>query len=145
MHSPLRLLVAADGSDAGYEAIVWTVEFAEATGAETTVAHVVSSGWEWMLAVAQVDSNKIEKARQDLLEGSWTEPFRTAGIPYRTRLLVGDPIQGILKAADEQDADLIVVGKTGHTSTDRLLLGGTANKLAHRSTRPLIVVPRDKV
>ena len=144
MHSPLRLLVATDGSDAGHEAIVWSVEFATATGAEATVVHVVSSVGEWMLAVAQVDSNKIEEARRELLEGAWTEPFRTAGIAYRTRLLVGDPIQSVLQVADEQDADLIVVGKTGHSATDRLLLGGTANKLVHRSTRPLIVVPGGK-
>ena len=143
MHSPLRLLVATDASDPGQDAIGWSVDFAKATGAEVTVVYVVSKVGEWMMSVIQIDFKKIEQERREQLEGMWTQPFRTAGVPYQTRLMVGDPVHSIIAAADEIDADLVVIGKTGHSSTDRLLLGGTANKLAHRSTRTLVVVPGD--
>jgi hypothetical protein len=46
-------------------------------------------------------------------------------------LLVGDPTGNLLSVADEQQADLVGIGKTGYDATGSLL-GGTAMKLAHR-------------
>ena len=92
------------------------------------------------MSVAQIDFQEIERKRRELLEGLWTAPLRDAGVPFRTLLLVGDPIGSVISAADEQQADLVVIGKTGHGVGD-LVLGGTAMKLAHRTKRPLLLIP----
>ena len=134
------VLVAIHGSPAAMRAIHWCAEHAQALGLDIVVIHVISRVGEWLMSAVQINFQQIERERQILLDGRWTGPLRDAGIPFRTRLLVGDPIDSVLNAADEEAADLVIIGKTGHAPTD-YLLGVTAMKLAHRTQRPLLLIP----
>jgi nucleotide-binding universal stress UspA family protein len=138
---PLRLLVATDGSPAAQRAVEWSANFAGRTDADVILAHVVSSVAEWMMSVAQIDFMRVEAEHRFLLDGLWSEPLRNAGVRYRTHLTRGDPVKCLLDFAENADADLVVIGKTGRTAAGDFLLGGSAMRLAHRSTRPLILVP----
>ena len=46
----------------------------------------------------------------------------------------------ILKVAQDEDADLIVVGARGLTGLKRFLLGSVSSKLAHHSPCSLMIV-----
>jgi nucleotide-binding universal stress UspA family protein len=141
LNTPLRVLVATDGSEASQGAVRWSAAFARGTGAEVIVAHVLSTVIEWFLSVAQIDFLAVEKEHRALLAGAWTEPLREAGVAYRTEFRTGATTPALLGLADEEDVDLIVIGRTGRTSPGEFLLGGSATKLAHHTTRPLILVP----
>jgi nucleotide-binding universal stress UspA family protein len=136
-----RILVGADGSENSQRAIEWCAEFARGTGVEVVVCHVVSKVGEWVMSAGQIDFQKIEKERLELVRGPWTEPLRAASTQYQVIQVSGDPVKELLAVAESQDVDLIVIGKAGHTATGELLLGGTAGKLAHRTTYPLLLVP----
>ncbi len=49
----------------------------------------------------------------------------------------------IVNAADQQDAQAIVVGSRGLSSVKSALLGSVANGVVHHSTRPVVVIPAD--
>ncbi|NIQ94323.1 MAG: universal stress protein, partial [Desulfuromonadales bacterium] len=55
------------------------------------------------------------------------------------------PSQGILREAEQADADLIIMGTHQHTSIGEALLGSTALKVLHYSSKPvlLIRIPKD--
>ena len=53
----------------------------------------------------------------------------------------GSPSQQILGAADQINADLIVIGAHGKDRLGHALLGSEAEKLVKKSTRPLLMVP----
>ena len=55
-------------------------------------------------------------------------------------LLEDEPADGILKTADELQADVIVVGTHGRTGISRLRFGSVAEAIVRRSTRPVLVV-----
>jgi len=57
-----------------------------------------------------------------------------------TNLLEGKPAVRISEYADEQDADLIVVGRQGLTGLGRRLLGGVTERILHRSDVPVLVI-----
>lgn len=141
MNSPLRILVATDGSEAADHAVRWCADLARTTGAEVVLMHTVSKVGEWLMSVAQIDFVHIEAERRDCLDGVWSEALRTAGVTYRTKFLAGDPVALLLGTADENDVDAIVIGKSGHGALGTALLGGSAGKLTHRTTRPLLIVP----
>jgi nucleotide-binding universal stress UspA family protein len=46
----------------------------------------------------------------------------------------------LLAAADEYNADIIVTGARGHGEVGALLVGSTAQALAHHSKRPLLII-----
>jgi nucleotide-binding universal stress UspA family protein len=52
----------------------------------------------------------------------------------------GDASEEILRAADEVDADLIVVGTHGRSGVDRLVCGSVAESVMHGSSRPVMIV-----
>jgi nucleotide-binding universal stress UspA family protein len=53
----------------------------------------------------------------------------------------GKPYEGILKVADEWNADLIVLGTHGRTGISHLLMGSVAEKVIRHSTKPLFIIP----
>jgi nucleotide-binding universal stress UspA family protein len=55
----------------------------------------------------------------------------------------GNPVAQILKYADRLDVDLIVLGSHGKGRLTYAFLGSVAEKVLHKSHRPILVVPLD--
>lgn len=53
----------------------------------------------------------------------------------------GHAVSEILKAADEQDVDVIVMGTHGKGALAHTFLGSVAEKVLHKSKRPVFVIP----
>ena len=51
------------------------------------------------------------------------------GANVRSAVRIGHPVQEILLAAKEHDADLIAIGARGQTQTETFRLGGVAQKV----------------
>ena len=52
----------------------------------------------------------------------------------------GNPVELILKTADEKNCDLIVMGTHGHGSLADAMMGSTARRVLRRSRQPVLVV-----
>ena len=52
----------------------------------------------------------------------------------------GDPADAILDVAEEEGADLIVVGNKGMTGAKRFLLGSVPNKVSHHAPCSVIII-----
>jgi nucleotide-binding universal stress UspA family protein len=76
-----------------------------------------------------------------LLEGEWTEELRAAGVAVRCRLEDGGAVTALLRAAEEEAADLIVVGSRGAGGFSDLHLGSTSHQVALYADRPVTIVP----
>ena len=62
------------------------------------------------------------------------------GVEATKTVLPGRPVQGILEFADEQNADLIVVGSTSRPAVAERLLGSVPLDLIKKSPRPVTVI-----
>ncbi|MEP7080857.1 MAG: universal stress protein, partial [Ginsengibacter sp.] len=56
----------------------------------------------------------------------------------------GDFGDGILEAAQETGADIIVMGTHSRRGIDKILMGSVAEKVLHHSTVPLFIIPKTK-
>ncbi len=63
-----------------------------------------------------------------------------AGVRAYAENRAGPVVRGILVFAEEQEADLIVVGATTRGRVARKLLGSVATRLIERSRRPVLVI-----
>ena len=60
--------------------------------------------------------------------------------PYQTRALVGDAANELLKLADKEMIELIVMGSHGHGRVLTALIGSVAQKVLSRCKVPVLVV-----
>lgn len=83
-------------------------------------------------------SEEIEEAQREGITAQVAE----AGLEDADVLVgVGDPVAGIIRAADEHDVDLIVVGSHSKNFLARLIDPSVAEGVVHRTHRPVLVVP----
>ena len=134
-----RIVVGVDGSDHAARGLAWAAELAADTGAEVVAVHVAGL---LVRTEAGLAPSLPEHERLDArLEGPWTEPLRRAGVPHRCRLEDGNPVMKLLEVADEEAADLVVVGSRGSGGFSELHLGSTSHQVAMYSHRPVLIVP----
>jgi nucleotide-binding universal stress UspA family protein len=68
--------------------------------------------------------------------------LRNRDVPVRWRLRSGTPSDEIIKAAEEERADLIVMGTNGRHGLPRLLFGSVAETVVRRARCPVLTVRR---
>ena len=95
------------------------------SGAPLTPRHVLKDLGEGLL-----------KDARDRVSGST--------VRLETVLVDDNAVDGLLAVAQQHGAELIVVGTHGESPIRGALLGSTAYKLVHSTTRPILVVPEPK-
>jgi nucleotide-binding universal stress UspA family protein len=140
------LVVGTDGSQTAGEAVRQTAELAKRLSA---IVHVVS-------AYEPVPEGRLREERQQVPEDlqwmvnpredvnatleSAAELLEEAGVRVDTHAREGDPADAILDVAEEQGADLIVVGNKGMTGAKRFLLGSVPNKVSHHAPCSVMII-----
>lgn len=70
----------------------------------------------------------------------WEDDIGKAGLGVRVCIEVGDPVPEIMKIAEAEGVNLIVIGKTRRTSLEKLYVGShTLELLRHSETIPVLV------
>ena len=136
-----KILVALDGSPRAPGVFDAAAEVAERFGATLHPIRVITVPPEFPAAGAGSGADPLLPImRQAALEEieQLLAPRRAAGVAPTT-IKVGQPWRMILEAADELDADLIVVGSHGYHGLDRVI-GTTAGKVANLAQRNVLVV-----
>jgi nucleotide-binding universal stress UspA family protein len=142
-----HIVAASDESDAGRQAIRTAANLAHRAGARLTVLRVIAVEALRQVAsigaeAAAIEEWDTETAREQL--SRWLEadvlPPGTAQ-PYELGIAYGIPGIEICRFAEQNQADLLVLGRKRHSQMMRLLLGDTADAVARRSRVPCLFVP----
>jgi nucleotide-binding universal stress UspA family protein len=64
-----------------------------------------------------------------------------AGVEATAAVVGARPVEALLTLAAERQARMLVVGTGGEAPLMGVVLGATPNRLLHRSTVPVLVVP----
>lgn len=138
-----KILVALENSHADETLLPHIGELAKLHGSELLLVHVadgyVARNYE-QLKLAESQEMKDDRA---YLENS-AESLRARGLSVDTFLALGDPAQGILKAAEDRQCDLIAMTAHGHRLLGDLLYGSTINEVRHKAQVPVLLVRAGK-
>jgi nucleotide-binding universal stress UspA family protein len=134
------IVVGTDGSEHARRAIRWAADLAAQTGAEVVAAHAVGLLVNTPAGPVPNTAALHEEVRVQL-EGEWTDELRAAGVPVRCRLEEGGSVTALLRVADDEGADLVVVGSRGAGGFSELHLGSTSHQVALYADRPVTIVP----
>jgi nucleotide-binding universal stress UspA family protein len=72
-----------------------------------------------------------------------TRAARAQGLEAVTHPRRGDPAEALIAVAEEQDADLLVVGNRGMSRASRFLLGSVVNKVSHHAPCNVLILRTD--
>jgi nucleotide-binding universal stress UspA family protein len=136
------MVVGTDGSPSAEAAVRRAVEAAKGSGALVhlvTVYPDVPAYRERIGSSAKRDAIDLREVADSVLARA-TEEFASQGVEVETHAQEGDPAQAIIEVAQEQNADLIVVGARGLTGLQRFLLGSVSSKLAHHAPCTVMIV-----
>lgn len=131
-----KILVGYDGSEGAKKAIDRAVSMMK-EGDEIVVVFVVPP--TTIEEFAGFDSDLTKEKARGLLD-EIVESLDGKGIPVASAIKEGDVADEIIKLGAELDCDLIVVGSYGLSKVGTFALGNVAEKIAKKSTRPVLLV-----
>ena len=132
-----------DFSPDGEAALRYADKLARIFGASVTVINVaeVNDGWSRLGAkqFQVLDEELTENHRRFL-----ASMVRRSGVsnPEAYIVKIGSPVEQIVKAAREIQADLIVIGTRGRTGLKHAFIGSTAEGVVRQAHCPVWVVPK---
>jgi len=132
------ILLAVDDSGHSQRAADVSEQLAKLTKYKVVVIHVHE------LAVGRWGSMRVDDNTGDAFAEAIVKGLTGAGIEasIETRdTHYGQVAQALSAAADDLDADMIVVGSRGRSNVASLTLGSVSHKLLHLARRPVLVVP----
>lgn len=144
------IVCAIDGSELSTKALRHALALAAETGGRVTAVTVtepsviVSPGAEMMMMdtssiIADLDKAKADSARQTLVEAD--AAAKAQGLDIDGLHVANSPAaEGILTAAKDLKADLIVMGSHGRRGLGRLLLGSQAAEVLAHAAIPVLIV-----
>ena len=141
-----RIVVGTDGSDTAMAAVRQAVELAKVSNAELDIVAAFEPVSLGRIREEQAEMpGDVEYAvgpREDVnvaLENA-VGVAKQEGVEARPYPREGDPADAILDVAEDNGADLIVVGNKGMTGAKRFLLGSVPNKVSHHAPCGVYIV-----
>jgi nucleotide-binding universal stress UspA family protein len=139
---PKKILVAADFSAASEAAARYARLWAELFNASLGVVHAQHFEFPPYFTQAQMKIILSEAARArsraESHAASWMR--RVAGGRAKILLSEAPPVEAVLRAMREENADLTFMGTHGRTGTRRLWMGSVAEGVVRAAERPVMIV-----
>ena len=137
-----NIVIATDGSENSRKAVSYGLKIAKISGATVYIIHVVdmssivsdtwTAGKEMIYELMVNDGKKILSEAKKITEDS--------GVEAKDVLLYGHPGEEIIKFAENNNIDLIVMGTLGATGLEKFLMGSVAEKVVRQSKVSVLVV-----
>jgi nucleotide-binding universal stress UspA family protein len=145
-----RILVPTDFSKPAMIATEVAADIARKAGTELTLLHVIEedvgnsinvegqvsadSGWEEKIYTMKL----IEKAKKQMAK--LAEDPKLEGVKVRQELRVGSPYHGMNKIITEKKVDLVVMGTSGRSDFEQMIIGSNTEKVVRRANCPVLTV-----
>ncbi|NJP12458.1 MAG: universal stress protein [Leptolyngbyaceae cyanobacterium RU_5_1] len=124
----LMLLHVLSPVDEGYPTPIYPGPDSVYPGPHDEVIRAYAQQWE-----------AYERRGLELLK-SLTEQVSATGIPVEFTQNVGDPGRAICHLADTWSADLIILGRRGHSGLKELVLGSVSNYVLHHAPCSVLTI-----
>jgi len=139
-----KILVPFDFSEHSEKALRWAIGIAEKWKAKVLLFHVVPTLLQYPPAVmggfdtTRFETSLLEDAEQRM-KGVVAKEKR---LEIESKVMMGEPFRDICRMAEEEKADLIVMGSHGRTGLAHVLLGSVAERVVRHAPCPVLVVGR---
>ncbi len=141
-----KIVWASDGSKDSVDALTFAENIARPLNSEIIGLYVIPDYFE-VKALDEFPPRELDLLADWIKEkeskgsdrlNNISEELKSKGLRFRTLITQGVPYLKIIEAGEEENADLIVLGKG--RAEERNILGATALKVLRRSRIPILIV-----
>jgi nucleotide-binding universal stress UspA family protein len=130
------IVLGYDGSEGAERALRLASSLARQNKARVVV--VTAFSWTYTIdAMGERVAQLVQEAETIAQEA--VAKLQAAGVEATSEVRDGSGGEAVLRGAEEQNADLIVVGRRGRGLAASLLLGSTSEYVVRRATVPVLV------
>ena len=134
-----KILVGTDGSDSATKAVQHAADMARAMNADLVVLTAYAPPRSDVGSTfGRADAYPGQEIGQAILRDA--QKHFGQGLKVKTVVREGDPAEGLIDVAEEENVDLIVVGNKGMTGAKRFLLGSVPNQISHHAPSNVLIV-----
>jgi nucleotide-binding universal stress UspA family protein len=134
------ILNATDGSAVSESATRQAVYLARITGAELLILHVVETSFAWYTGVFyQQLVDELRDFGDKVLESA-AQIAEQEGVQARTMIVDGQSGTAIVRIAERERADLVVLGAVGRSMVEEALMGSISQYVVRHAPCPVLVV-----
>ncbi len=130
----MKFMVGYDGSNVGKEALNQAIKHAGAFNGKVYVVSSLTGG------SSEQSARKVEAAEQDMAYAE--NVCRKSGVAYETHLLIRGltPGEDLIRFADENDIDEIIVGVQRRSKVGKMIFGSTSLYVIQEAQCPVLTV-----
>ncbi len=137
-----KILVPIDGSDVSLRAVDFAKSMFELQDKATTIFSVIPDNVNYYITnaelldqISETTSDKTETLLKNIVADF-------EGVPGRVNYhyTMGDPANEIVKFAEDNDYDIIVMGSRGLGTFSKTILGSVSTKVLNRTKKTVVIV-----
>lgn len=133
-----KVLVPIDGSPAALRALRHAMNVATEIHILNVQPRAEVPALLLHMTQSEIDNAQREHGKSTLVDAR--KVLDAARRAYRAHVVLGDPAAEIVRMADSEHVDLIVMGTRGMSAIGNLALGSIATKVVHLSKVPVTLV-----
>ncbi|WHZ27146.1 MAG: ABC1 family protein [Nitrospira sp.] len=135
-HTVRRVMVGTDRSKTADHAVRWAAEFADRYGAELFVIQVILPQHPATTEFGAAEQTRAAAAHDELTHFV-KEIAGERG--HSLAVIDRDPASAIVRAAEREAIDVLVVGNSGMAGRKQFLLGNVPNRISHNSRCTVVI------
>jgi nucleotide-binding universal stress UspA family protein len=133
-----KILVPIDFSELSRKAVHYAVSLARQFNSEIFLLHVVEFIPTPEVIIAESEYLNVKLREESIrMMAEWKKEI---DLPVRASIRDGSPFRQIADAAEEINADLIILGTQGRTGFSHFVIGSTAERVVRHAPCPVMVV-----
>ena len=141
-----KILYPTDFSDVSKKAIDYIKQLKEGGSETVIVLHVINE--RGMRAIERYASGNSMEIEQRIMDDAKQEikviedDLKKSGFKVKTMIQRGVPLLEILKAEEEEDISVIVIGSHGKSNLEEMFLGSVSEKVSRKCKSPVLIIKR---
>ncbi|HSB07543.1 MAG TPA: universal stress protein [Thermodesulfobacteriota bacterium] len=149
-----KILYATDLSKNSAYAFYYAIDLAQRRDAKIVILHVIESLPPIVRFYGALEEEKkyyqyeqaadlelIKKRLEEICQRVEKKGTLCLMLVSNILVRVGHPVEEILRAADEEQCDVLILGSHGKGFLQQTFLGSVSHKVLDRSRRPVFIIP----
>ena len=139
-----KMLVAIDFSDGSAQALRYALKFAVQFDSQLLLLHILhdpaeAPGFYSSEKAGEKVFRNMEEAASRMMD-EFVEKHLKEWKKFDTRIIPGLPAEEIVRIAEKEKVDMIVIGTRGHGGLKRLMIGSVTDRVIRTCTCPVLAV-----